>query len=173
MLASHLEYVAKEYNQKALENKAHPLCFIDCEIVEVLISIAKLKNDQKLYEILRQWKSIDDHLILRDISKYLTNIDPMTGENTDDESSVKNLAWTFIEIKGEFFATRHISRVKKYDEYRNRKNRFFIIINPESVATKSSHYNDTLIEFDTKELRDEEYSNLKTKMERYCNCLFI
>ena len=161
---NYLKEASANYNCEH-DGLIRPISKIDGEIIQNLSNILALRGgSDDIVEILADWKRDQDGHILNRIS-----LCSMDAQETED----LNIKYHIIDIGGDLIDPTEIRYIKRFDEWRNDRRIYLIIINPEEFVHAKSLTKNIEVSFYNEEDRDNCLERVKEEMEKNIKTEFI
>lgn len=171
----HSYYFLDPDNEKDIK----PISRIDCEIIEVLISILERQGNKVLHDIICRWKLIPDTDLVEQLEEYLDSesLEEDMKERGGDMFAklLEKLKKAYITIGDHQLHASKIFIISKSDSHNGNRPIYSIIINKEEFLPDgtSSWYSNLSEDFINKEDRDKKLDELKRLLSKNTMCRFL
>jgi len=164
---------ASENYSCPIENNIRPISTIDAEFISELYDVLdKRGGNKELLKILKRYKNDNDGHVLDELVQYSLSIDEETGEDGNDQGG-KSTIVDWIELKDRVLQAFPLISLRKHNRWVEDDLKYTIIVNEGPMAQKTPFYENLMLDYDTQEERDDEYSKIKDKLSNYRNVRFL
>jgi len=179
MKLSHLDYIAKEYDQVPDERGVHPISSADVDIIYMIIARTQL-TDPALSKLLANWKAVSDKQLFKKLQDLeLEEIDDEMefDEPTSDSGKGRNVLCSndFVEIGGQLFDPSDFFRISKGEVYTDRQIYQIKInhIDDKIASIKGVKNVNVTINYYSETQRDQALEKLKQQLAEYRSIRFL